>query len=209
MSIWSHYEYRYLWVDQTFSICYILISAMGHFGQGSLDTGLFIRPFNTHSWMTTAILAAILILASASHRKFIRWMHSDGKEQVSGRIITLSSWLFFLLINAFYAAALTSFFASKSSLPFETVSEAISSWPRWKAIAVQEELLYMPSISPPGYIDKMRKEGLIFDAHKEALAKLKEPGYFYVGGHEAAITEYLKLDPPQPHLHVLQPTTRK
>ena len=43
-------------------------------------------------------------------------------------------WLFFVLINAFYGGALTMFFVSEVTLPFNTLRDALRVFPSWKII---------------------------------------------------------------------------
>ena len=205
MSIWTHQSYRHRWVDQTFSIHGTRISAMGHFGQAGLDVGLFLRPFNTDCWIIIMAVTLALALAMLCHQKINNGMSSNIELQSSGRIVILSSWIFFLLVNAFYGGALTMFFASRSGLPFENVEEAMSMWSRWKMVAVRPEILYIPKNGPEGYLAGMEEEGLIFDSYKSAFEMLKKPGYFYFGSQEIAIGKFLKLKKPQPHLQLLQP----
>ena len=44
-------------------------------------------------------------------------------------IITTSGWFFFVLINAYYGGALTMFFVSEITLPFNTIRDALRA--RW------------------------------------------------------------------------------
>ena len=43
-----------------------------------------------------------------------------------------SSWLFFVLLNAYYGGALTMFFTSEAPIPFNTIEDVMISYPTWK-----------------------------------------------------------------------------
>ena len=47
-------------------------------------------------------------------------------------IITTAGWFFFVLINAYYGGALTMFFVSEITLPFNTIRDALKAFPGWK-----------------------------------------------------------------------------
>ncbi len=53
---------------------------------------------------------------------------------LSYRVVIVSSWIFFILINAYYGGALTMFFSSAPSPPFSSVREALTLYPEWKMI---------------------------------------------------------------------------
>ena len=46
-------------------------------------------------------------------------------------ILTTSGWFFFVLINAYYGGALTMFFVSEITLPFNTIRDALKAFPSW------------------------------------------------------------------------------
>ena len=46
-------------------------------------------------------------------------------------IITTAGWFFFVLINAYYGGALTMFFVSEITLPFNTIRDALKAFPTW------------------------------------------------------------------------------
>ena len=49
----------------------------------------------------------------------------------SFKLASLFSWLFFLLINAYYGGALTMFFVGESTLPFNSIEDVMRSYPDW------------------------------------------------------------------------------
>ena len=53
-------------------------------------------------------------------------------ETTAFNIITTAGWFFFVLINAYYGGALTMFFVSEITLPFNTIRDALMAFPGWK-----------------------------------------------------------------------------
>ena len=93
-----------------------------------VDPMLFIRPFRYDAWHfilgMTCLLIIFILLPYAWLRRPFSWEDTQGFM-----ISTTTAWIFFFLLNAFYGGAMTMFFASEVSLPFETVREAMQSYP--------------------------------------------------------------------------------
>ena len=53
---------------------------------------------------------------------------------MSRRIVIISAWSFFVLLNAFYSGALTMFFSSAPSVPFTSIEEGLSKHPMWELV---------------------------------------------------------------------------
>ena len=49
-------------------------------------------------------------------------------------IIEVSLWFFFVLINAYYGGALTMFFVSEITVPFNTLRDVLQVFPEWNLI---------------------------------------------------------------------------
>ena len=47
-------------------------------------------------------------------------------------ISSTSAWFFFVLLNAYYGGALTMFFTSQITIPFESIEDVMESYPTWK-----------------------------------------------------------------------------
>lgn len=47
-------------------------------------------------------------------------------------IASTTAWFFFLLLNAYYGGALTMFFTSEVSIPFNTIYDVMKAYPEWK-----------------------------------------------------------------------------
>ena len=98
----------------------------------SLDYGLFIRPFQEATWL--AILSMIGLIPIVYF--LIYKVYGQVDELTSTKIFEFSFWTFFILVNAFYGGALTMFFASEVSLPFDSINSAIEMVPDWKVAMV-------------------------------------------------------------------------
>ena len=60
-------------------------------------------------------------------------------------IASTSAWYFFVLLNAFYGGALTMFFTSEITIPFNDIRDVIRSYPDWKLqILTGSDALYQP-----------------------------------------------------------------
>ena len=93
----------------------------------AVDIGLFIRPFRNESWywiIGMMLLLILLLLLPYIWRLGVSW-----EDTQSFQITKTAGWIFFLLLNAFYGGAMTMFFASEPPLPFNTLREAMQSFP--------------------------------------------------------------------------------
>ncbi len=94
------------------------------------DPGLFVRPFTDESWDAIFLVAGLI--AAALLVTYL--IFPNYEERSSFQIAITTSWYFFVLLNAFYGGALTMFFASEVSIPFEGMRDVIRAFPDWKLI---------------------------------------------------------------------------
>ena len=99
--------------------------------QPSTDLGLFIRPFRDEAWIGVGVVTAIIIVLIGLYASPLSSLMA--KDPLSMRIVYTSAWAFFVLTNSYYGGALTMFFASDVSVPFESIKEVIAH-PDWKLI---------------------------------------------------------------------------
>ena len=86
-----------------------------------VDFGLFIRPFQREAWVLVVTATAIIIAII-----FIPYLSINDYESTGGHAITLkTSGFFFILINAYYGGAMTMFFSSELTVPFNTTEEVM------------------------------------------------------------------------------------
>ena len=95
-----------------------------------VDSGLFIRPFTNSAWKTIGIVSSIGILVLIVPYFFIK----DWENLKAYHIIELSLWSFFVLLNAYYGGALTMFFVSEITVPFETLRDVLKVFPEWNLV---------------------------------------------------------------------------
>ena len=92
-----------------------------------LDFGLFIRPFQDEAWLLVlASVIMIVIIITVPYSLLNYYENTEGFKLVS-----LISWLFVLLINAYYSGALTMFFIGELTLPFNSIEDVMRSYPDW------------------------------------------------------------------------------
>jgi hypothetical protein len=92
-----------------------------------LDFGLFIRPFQDEAWLL--VLASIMMIVITVVVPYSLLSYYEHTE--SFKLVSLFSWLFFLLINAYYCGALTMFFIGDLTLPFNSIEDVMRSYPDW------------------------------------------------------------------------------
>ena len=95
-----------------------------------VDSGLFIRPFTYSAWKTIGIISFVGILVLIVPYFFIK----DWEKLKAFHIIELSLWSFFVLLNAYYGGALTMFFVSEITVPFETLRDVLKVFPEWNLV---------------------------------------------------------------------------
>ena len=74
--------------------------------------------------MTTSVAIIILLLPKI-------WISNYEKTE-SWMISTTIIWLCFVPLEAYYGGALTMFFTSEVTIPFETLTDVLEAYPSWK-----------------------------------------------------------------------------
>ena len=64
------------------------------------------------------------------------WKNPSDQTVQANSIIQTSLWMFFLLVNAYYGGALTMFFVSELTLPFNTLRDVLQIFPEWKLVFI-------------------------------------------------------------------------
>ena len=64
------------------------------------------------------------------------WKNPSDQTVQANSIIQTSLWMFFLLVNAYYGGALTMFFISELTLPFNTLRDVLQIFPEWKLVFI-------------------------------------------------------------------------
>jgi len=94
----------------------------------AVDPGLFIRPFRDEAWYGIGVMFLIILFVIIAPFTCFPWYeHTDGFNCAA-----FWSWMFFVLINAYYGGALTMFFTSELTLPFNSIEDVMRVYPDWK-----------------------------------------------------------------------------
>ena len=72
------------------------------------------------------------------------------EESANAQIVSLTGWFMFVLLYAYYGGALTMFFTSTPSMPFNTFREALQSYPTWKPVIMKGDLNYIQEMANLG-----------------------------------------------------------
>ena len=103
----------------------------------SLDYELFFRPFTNNVWV--GICGITLILGIFSLTIFGLSSHFGVNiDNMDG--IKIMFWIgsvFFILINSYYGGAMTMFFSTEPTMPFEDMQGVLKQYPNWELI-IQE-----------------------------------------------------------------------
>ena len=92
-----------------------------------VDFGLFIRPFQEEAWLLISCFVIMILTTIVLPYSLLTYYdHTEGFKLTS-----LTSWLFFVIINAYYGGALTMFFTSELTLPFNSIEDVMRSYPDW------------------------------------------------------------------------------
>ena len=93
-----------------------------------IDPGLFIRPFRDDAWNGIAVVCVIMVVCLMVPFSLMK----NYEQTESVNISVFSVWMFFVLINAYYGGALTMFFTSEITIPFNSIEDVMREYPDWK-----------------------------------------------------------------------------
>ena len=104
-----------------------------------------------------------------------------GLVYYSFRMINAIGWGAFLLLEVFYSGALTMFFSTELSLPFETILDVMRAYPDYKLITQtnnQVYFIYKVQDGDPDYVafwDRFQNkpEETIFKKTQDALMRME------------------------------------
>ena len=94
----------------------------------------------------------------------------------------ICGFYFFILINTFYGGAMTMFFSSEITLPFETIRDVTRAYPTWNLMVNEgSEAIYRAKAMDGdrdyvGLVNRMdnAQDETLFSSIEDGLAKLKD-----------------------------------
>ena len=177
MGPWSYNVDRSMHFDAPNAILVSSYRMVANLGLTPIDVTLFLRPFTLQSW-GLCIIVTITVLGS------IITMDKIGRTW-SVRIVTISGWIFFLLVHAFYSGALTMFFSVSSVVPFQTIEDGVQNHPGWNLFTLHMNWYYLKVYRTKdgtyGGMSHMKDEFEEVPNLKAAVEKVvRDPGAFFV-----------------------------
>ena len=163
-----------------------------------LDSGLFIRPFRNDAWLALGGMFIILFVTYMIPYKFINHF---GKTSAQ-KLMALIGWILFVLVNAWYSGALTMFFTSEITIPFESIYDVMKAYPDWKLMTRPAYDIHFMSKVSQGDIDYVKfwkrvqenPEETLFDSVEEGMNKIYS-GQFVIYLDRGQILGYIKANP--------------
>ena len=163
-----------------------------------LDLGLFIRPFQEEAWLGVLGFVIMILITIVTPYSFLSYY-----ERTEGfKMTSLFSWLFFVILNAYYGGALTMFFSSELTLPFNSIGDVMKSYPDWNLKFVDGNDIHFIVTAKSGdtlYSDfwkrvtNMREEH-VFQNVEEGLSMIKkERAASHIG--EGSLMSYFNTNP--------------
>ncbi len=112
-------------------------------------------------------------------------------------------WYFFLLLNAYYGGAMTMFFTSTVTIPFNTIRDVMRAHPEWDMIFMDgNEVLfaYLALNGDPDYAAFWERveadpEDIIYKGQGDGLRRLVKPGQKVMHALEGVLKGYLRENP--------------
>ena len=167
------------------------------------DFGLFTRPLTNDSWVAIFFMTSTVALGvAASH--FL-----SPREETSGqKILLFTIWLFFTIVNGYYCGALTMFFTSTISLPFETERDVIQAHPEWNLMLMKgmDINIYKHVLrGDPDYVAfwarRQQSPGeSLYQSEAEGL-QLIRTGRNIISANEGKLFGHLRANPTRQKLH--------
>ena len=163
-----------------------------------LDLGLFIRPFQEEAWLWVLGFVIMILITIVAPYSFLSYY-----ERTEGfKLTSLFSWLFFVMLNAYYGGALTMFFSSELTLPFNSIEDVMRSYPDWSLKFVDGNDIHFIVTAKSGdplysefweRVTNMREEH-VFQNVEEGLNMIeKERAVIHIG--EGRLMSYFNTNP--------------
>ncbi len=126
LSPWAFTLTRKVWIDYTFNTYTMRYKCFANGDILGSKTNLLLKPFTCLSWIFVVLF--LFLLKGCLNLITKAWKPPESSD--AAKMVSLSSGMLAVLVNAFYAGALTMFLASKADLPFDSIFEGLNqdSW---------------------------------------------------------------------------------
>ena len=118
--------------------------------QSKIDFGLFTRAFLGDTWAPLLCFESIMLI-------IFFFAHIYGLDNMMDgmKMLNFIWWLFFVLVHSYYCGVMTMLFAVPPSAPFETMSDVLQAYPKWKLIFMDGGQHLLQSFAQQGDEDYM------------------------------------------------------
>ena len=108
--------------------------------------------------------------------------YKDKKQPTSLRLVHSAGWYFMMLLEIYYSGALTMFFSTETSVPFENMRQVMQAYPDWKLqlqMGMQVFFVYKVEEGDPDYVkfwDRVenKPEETVFTKWDEGIRRMRE-----------------------------------
>ena len=183
-------------VDISYSFLPVRLQCFLSLKDLQVDFSLYSRPLTKTALILTVLVVIFALLIS--EESFI--VDKLVLTKMFGyRVLLLSIGFFNLLIMAFYEGALTMFLASEPTLPFSSLMEGLTLYPKWSPIVSSDIMLdLLEHYSPKNAENFAERKSEIVLGFKESVEKM-ESGRFFRFSSREYMALYLS-DKPEHHI---------
>lgn len=160
---------------------------------------------NICSWLIVGLTTVILLVLYYVPQAFPNLEENYGNMQFI-RAVRCCGWYCMLLVGIFYDGALTMYFTTEATVPFETTREVIQAYPDWKLQILQGDEVYFLHQAEDGdpdytaFWDRVNNlpEETVFPNRTEGIRRAKEEfGVISIG--ESQLIGHLGRNPNERH----------
>ena len=164
------------------------------------DTGLFTRPLTNNVWAVIGVIAFVILFCII----IINLFSKEDHMKTSLRIVTFIAWLTFFLVMVHFEGALTMFFTTEISVPFETRTEGMEAYPDWKTMIRKGNDRMFRELAEQGipvyieYWDRMQNDpSTVFYKNIKEGVELMKNDQVIIHINEKSLRQYFKRNPTE------------
>ena len=164
------------------------------------DTGLFTRPLTKNVWIVIGVISFVILFCLI----IINVFSKEDYMETSLRIVTSIGWLTFFLVMVHFEGALTMFFTTEISVPFESRTEGMKAYPEWKTMIRKGNDRMFRELSEQGipiyidYWDRMQNDPTtVFYKNIKDGVQLMKDGQVIIHINEKSLRQYFKKNPTE------------